>query len=96
METGKPKKMILFLSDGEDSVSQTTLDNARDSGITIHTVYIGSGSESPVLKQIAEQTGGEYFKAVTAEDLIQIYSQIAINQTIDGTDRDNDGIPDIF
>ncbi len=90
------EKMILFLSDGEDSVSQTTLDNARDSGITIHTVYIGSGSESPVLKQIAEQTGGEYFKAVTAEDLIQIYSQIAINQTIDGTDRDNDGIPDIF
>lgn len=90
------RKTILLLSDGQSQISNATLANAKAQGITIHTVFIGSGTDNPLMQHIAEQTGGEYFQAVTAEELMHIYSQIAINQTIDDTDTDGDGIPDVF
>lgn len=49
-----------------------------------------------MLKNVAERTGGKYFKAVTADELINIYSEIMIDQKIDSADSDKDGIPDVF
>ena len=90
------KKMILFMSDGQASISDSVLNYAIENKIVINTVYMGSTSDNELLKNIAEKTGGEYFKAVTAGELISIYSTIAINQSIDTTDEDKDGIYDVF
>ena len=93
---GTSEKMILLVSDGLSSINNSVIETAKENGIIINTVYIGGSSDNILLNEIAAQTGGEYFKAVTADELIDIYSQIAINQKIDSRDSDNDGLPDIF
>lgn len=90
------KKMIMLISDGEASVNSSTIQLAVTNGIVINTVYIGYSSSSAVLQDIAEKTGGEYFKATTAEELVNVCNEIAIKQKIDLTDRDNDGLPDVY
>lgn len=93
---GTSEKMILLVSDGLSSINNSVIETAKENGIIINTVYIGGSSDNILLNEIAAQTGGEYFKAVTADELIDIYSRIAINQKIDNRDSDNDGLPDIF
>lgn len=90
------EKMILLVSDGESIINSTTLNAAISNDIKINTVYIGGQNNNELLRSIAEQTGGQYFKAVTADELIDIYSEIIVDQRIDSTDSDGDGIPDIF
>lgn len=90
------KKMILFLSDGESYISESALDLAVANDIVINSVYIGSGSDNSLLKQMSEKTGGEYFKATTANELVKIYSEISLTQKIDSKDTDGDGLPDVF
>ena len=90
------EKMILLVSDGQSSINTSLIEAARAAGVVINTVYIGSASDNVLLRNIAAQTGGEYFKAVTAEQLVDIYNDIIINQKIDSCDSDQDGIPDIF
>lgn len=90
------EKMILLVSDGESSISSTILNAAISNSIKINTVYIGGQNNNELLKSIAEQTGGQYFKAVTADELIDIYSEIIVDQRIDSTDSDEDGLPDII
>ena len=90
------KKMILFLSDGESSISESALNYAVANDIVINSVYIGSGSDNSLLKHMSEKTGGEYFKATTADELIKIYNEISLTQKIDSKDTDGDGLPDVF
>ena len=90
------EKMILFLSDGESSLSASSLNEALANDIVINTVYIGSATDNSLLQNMAEQTNGEYFKAVTSEELMDIYSEISIEQKIDSTDTDQDGLLDTF
>lgn len=90
------EKMILLVSDGESSVSQSVINSAIDNKISINTVYIGGENDNELLKKISSQTGGEYFKAFTADQLVNIYSKIIVNLKIDETDNDKDGIADIF
>ena len=64
---------------------------AISNNIKINTVYIGGQNNNKLLENIAEQTRGQYFKAVTADELIGIYSEIIVDQRIDNTDTDGDG-----
>lgn len=89
-------KTILLLSDGESSISESTLDNAVPSHIRINTVYIGSDDDSELMQEIADTTGGEYFKATTAEELMKVYDFIARTQGIDTDDIDIDGLYDVY
>lgn len=70
------EKIIILVSDGQSSISTTTLNRVIENGIKINTVYIGGQNDNELLRRIAIQTGGEYFKAVTADELIDIYSEI--------------------
>lgn len=90
-------KIIMLLTDGEDSVSDSVLQSASNEGIKIYTVGIGDDIDTNVLEYIANYTGGEFYIAKTAEDIVDIYSNMMMLLGADmSTDTDNDGLPDIF
>ena len=84
-------KRIILLSDGEDSVPYAVLDKCKERNIVVYTIGLGSSSDS-ILETIATYTGGEFFKAYTADELLDIYSDIGITSDFDTTDTDGDGL----
>jgi len=78
------KKVMLLLTDGVDSGSDIApLDAAnlaRKDSITIYTLGIGSPSSSDLdentLKDIANVTGGQYFRAIDQVQLKQAYATL--------------------
>ena len=88
-------KTIILMSDGQSTISDSTLKNI-DSDIIIHTIGLRTGSYDTVLKSIASKTGGNYYKATTSADLIKIYSDIGLTNNDIGEDTDKDGLADIF
>lgn len=84
-------KTLILLSDGRDTVNTISpLDAAalaKASGLKIYTVGIGadpsetesqSDLDESTLEQIAQVTGGQYFRARSEQDLSEIYEQINI------------------
>ena len=76
------EKIAILLTDGVDNTNTVPLDVAIDTakkyGIKVYTIGVGGvGDFNPVvLKQIASQTGGEYFSADSVEKLKKIYKTI--------------------
>ncbi len=85
---------IILLSDGQSSVSDLILKTAVEHKIKIYTIGLGSGSNDSVLKYIAEQTEGEFYKAYTADELVGIYTEVGLDEEFDTTDTDGDGLYD--
>ncbi len=85
---------IILLSDGGSSVSDSILDTAKSKNIKIYTIGLGSSSNDTRLEYIADYTGGEFFKEYTADELIDIYTEVGINSDFDTTDTDGDGLYD--
>lgn len=92
---GSTREKIILLSDGESSVSDSVLDSAKASNIKIYTIGLGNSSDS-VLQHIADETGGTFFKAYTADELLDIYEEIGVTVEVDETDNDEDGLYDIY
>ncbi len=95
-QTGAPKKMIIFMSDGGCSVSDSYLKTADNLGIPIYTIGFGNGSDDRILEHMANMTHGEFYKAITTNDLADIYSEIALDTFFDTEDTDHDGLYDVF
>lgn len=74
-ESGR-SQTILFLTDGVGTYSPSTAESARRSGITIHTVGLGSEVDSQMLEGIASTTEGRYFAVGQASDLIATFERI--------------------
>jgi len=85
---------VILLTDGQSSISDATLDKAKNKDIKIYTVGLGPASSDTLLKHIAEYTGGEFYKAFTASELVDIYKEIGIGGDFDTTDTDGDGLYD--
>lgn len=92
-DTGNVNR-IIFLTDGEDYLSSSTLQTAVNKGIKIYTVGLGGSTRDASLKHIAETTGGEFYKALTADELVDIYTDVGIGDDFDKTDSDGDGLYD--
>lgn len=92
--SGDVQKKIILLTDGESDVSLTVLAKAKKAGIKIYTIGLGDSSDS-VLKEIADYTVGEFFKAFSSEELEKIYQEIGVGNDFNKTDSDNDGLYDI-
>lgn len=88
-------KIIILMSDGQSSISDSTL-NALDSDIVIHTIGLRTGYYDLTLRNIASKTGGEYYKATSASELVDIYTDIGLTNSSIGEDTDGDGLADIF
>jgi Ca-activated chloride channel family protein len=79
-------RAIVVLSDGEDTVSTTTLDqvvqaiqvseNEGGNAIKVFTIAFGEDADSDVLKQIAEPSGGREYDS-SPENIQKIYDEIS-------------------
>jgi Ca-activated chloride channel family protein len=83
----EPEKVLILLTDGNDTSSAITPDHAAAmaaaKGVVIHTIGIGdpnASGEAKVnlqgLQQIAEATGGKFFRAEDRNALNQVYSTL--------------------
>lgn len=73
-----PRVLVIF-TDGDDNYSKTKvgdlIERAKREKIFIFTVAFGY-SQDKNLRQIAEYTGGKFYKAYTKEELIAIFRDI--------------------
>ena len=82
----KDRKAVIVLTDGKDKgpdgkkISSKSIgdviNHADDNGIPIFTIGIGNFN-TDVLEQMAEDTGGQFFKSDTPDNLRTIYRQLA-------------------
>lgn len=81
------EKVLILLTDGNDTSSAITPDHAAEmaaaKGVVIHTIGIGdptASGEAKVnlqsLQQIAQATGGQFFRAEDRTALDQVYSTL--------------------
>ena len=92
-ETEMRRQAIVILSDGDDTSSLVSFDDvmelAKQSGISIYTIMLGSGSASTAaekgerasrseygMKALAQETGARSFVALEVGDLAGVYKSI--------------------
>jgi Ca-activated chloride channel family protein len=86
-DSDAPEKVLVVLSDGNDTASKMPTDRAADiakrNGIRIHTVGIGNPDatgedklDAAALEKIAATTGGRYFFGQDQGQLGQIYATL--------------------
>jgi len=77
-------KIVILLTDGDNTAGNiaplTAADIAKSEAIRVYTVGFGSPGRTDVdeasLKKIAEETGGQFFRSNSIEDLRNVYSLI--------------------
>lgn len=88
---------IILLSDGGSDISGSILNKAKSKNVSIYTVGLGDYSDDTMLEYISDTTGGKFYKAITANELVDIYAQAGIKlNNLDKTDNDHDGLYDIL
>ena len=92
------QKIIVLICDGDVNYVQSTIDRCIAGGIQIYAVHVGYVPSHAYLKKMAEQTGGEYYYAASADKIEAAFVEIIGDTTgqIDPTDADGDGLYDIF
>ena len=89
----------MLICDGDVNCTQEIISRAANNNIKIYTVLIGSSTSGKAkLQNIADQTGGKFFHAQTAEEIRRALfdtQQEALEGT-DTTDTDNDGLYDVY
>ena len=74
--------MLVLLTDGRDTGSRATLDEAvaaaRKAEVSIYAIGIEGDTFTPdALQRLASETGGQYYGASTASGLLAVYASIA-------------------
>ena len=94
---GANKNRIILLSDGDDNDSASRRNAAtqmcKDKYIEVYTVGFGSANDT-ILQNIADKTGGKYYKALNAQDIVDIFAELGYMDDFDMTDTDGDKLPD--
>ena len=80
------RQAVIILTDGKDDdgtgnpLSTRTIGEvitlAQSNGVPIFTIGLGENVDDAVLEQMADDTGGQYFQAPTADRLRTIYQQL--------------------
>jgi hypothetical protein len=88
-------KIEIVLTDGEGSYSPHLTTEAKENNITIYTIGLGSSIDETLLRNIATETGGQYYSVSSAEQLPEVFSRISdVVVEDEAVDTDADGIPD--
>ncbi len=92
------RKIIVLICDGDVNYVQSTIDRCIAGDIQIYAVNVGYAPSHAFLNKMAEQTGGEYYYAATADQIEAAFAEVIGDTTdqIDPTDADGDGLYDIF
>jgi Ca-activated chloride channel family protein len=73
-------KVIVLLTDGHHNAGSISpkdaLKKAKDSGIKVYTIGIGSAYDKGLLENIAMDSGGESYSAISADELMKVYENI--------------------
>jgi tight adherence protein B len=77
-----PARVIIIVTDGNETRSEASLKDAisaaHDAGAAVYVVAIESAKFTPApLKQLANETGGNYYGAASSEALAGVYRSIA-------------------
>jgi len=83
-ESDANSKAIILLTDGQNTAGNiapsAAAELAKGEDIRVYTIGFGSvkltAVDEPVLQEIAESTGGRFFRASTLEDLKRVYDLI--------------------
>lgn len=75
------RKVVLALTDGRDDNGQTllaaTIEAASDANVAVYTIGLGSDVDEDGLRQLADANGGAYYFSPDADQLEQLYLDIA-------------------
>ena len=96
------RKYLILLSDGvdtfgagySDKLVDAEIEEAISKKIKIYTIGLGNSIDEIKLKNIASKTGGKYYFAPTADDLIITFDLIASQLNYNKYDTDSDGVDD--
>ncbi len=88
-------KYIIMLTDGDGYYSNYYSNLAKEKGIIIHSVGLGSNVVKNKLIEMSEITGGQYYHADNSADLFYIFDTIA-DEADYYKDSDGDGISDYY
>lgn len=77
MNTEARQKHIIFLTDGEaaDSGYAGLADTARENGVTLTTVAVGSGANQTLLRALAQRGEGRFYAADEFDNLPKIFTK---------------------
>lgn len=85
------KAIVVFTYGGNEYASDDWIDAAVEHDITVCIVALSDRCSSS-LKELAEKSGGIFVNATDKDTMDQIYNRL----TVDLSDSDKDGLPDIF
>jgi VWFA-related protein len=79
-------KAVIVLTDGKDESpgsrysDQAVIDRAKEAGIPLYMLGLGRKREinEPVMKRMASETGGKYYYAGSAKDLIDLFTELSV------------------
>ena len=89
------KKALVVLTDGRDEdpgsrhADDDVIERAREEGVALHMLGLGRPREinEPVMRRMAERTGGSYHHAADERRLIDLFEQLSIDLHDDGIDE---------
>jgi hypothetical protein len=84
------EQAIVLLTDGVGDYDRGLTGQAASRGIRVYTVGLGRATDEALLNEIAEGTGGRFFLADSADDLVGIFR----DEIAGVVDTDGDGLAD--
>lgn len=92
-EQGPARKALVVFSDGADTSSRRNpwdvVRRAKADGVPVHLMGLGEDHEisEPVMKWIAQETGGQFFRIRSPDDLTAVFEELSIRLHDDGIDE---------